>query len=61
MEEEKFEVRYYSLDFNGKYYIERQKMLYSKEEAIKFSKRMEQQTGKISRVYKITKKKERIY
>ena len=61
MENETYEVVYYTLDLNEKYYIERTKKFYFKKEAFEFSNEMERKTGKISRVYKIIEKKERIY
>ena len=59
MENEIYEVVYYSLDFNG--YVERTEKFYFKKEAFEFSNKMERKTGKIARVYKIIENKERIY
>lgn len=36
MEDEKFEVRYMTLDFNGKNWINREKEFYFKDEAINY-------------------------
>lgn len=60
MENEKFEVRYMTLDFNGKNWINREKEFYFKNEAIAFSKKMYKKTGKKVAVYKMITKYERI-
>ena len=60
MEDEKFEVRYMTLDFNGKNWINREKEFYFKDEAIEFSKKMLEKTGKTVAVYKKITNYERI-
>ena len=60
MEDEKFLVRYMTIDFNGKNWIIREKEFYFKDEAIKFSKKMFENTGKKVAVYKTITNYERI-
>lgn len=58
--DKEFEVRYSTLDFNGKNWIVRTKNFYFKDEAIEFSKRMEKETKLRTAVYEKTIKYERI-
>lgn len=60
MDNEKFEVRYMTLDFSGKNWINREKEFYFKDEAIKFSEKMLEETGKIVSVYKKITNYERV-
>ena len=60
MEDEKFEVRYMTPDFNGKNWINREKEFYFKDEAVYFSEKMLEKTGKKVAVYKKVTSYERI-
>lgn len=58
--DEEFEVRYSTLDFNGKNWIVRTKNFYFKDEAIEFSERVKKETKQRTAVYKKVIKYERI-
>lgn len=58
--DEEFEVRYSTLDFNGKNWIVRTENFYFKDEAIDFSEIMKKETKRATAVYKKVIKYERI-